>query len=359
MDVSDWKFAFTTRRVPHDAVADLVVAGNIVPDPGDLVLARVIQLGQHKRIELVDGRRAMMFPGDHIVVCYGNRYAPDQFEGSVPDALCETNLLAAGGVAGEMLSRNRKIEDATRIQPIALLAGRDGRRLNLMNFALEPRALPTERPPTVAVVGTSMNAGKTTTAASLVRGLRRGGLKVGAAKVTGTGAGGDPWHLVDAGADRVLDFVDTGEVSTAGLDIDRLQEIVATVTSHLVDDGMEAIVLEVADGLLQGETAELVCSPVFRNAVDGMLFAAGEAMGAAAGSRWLVDRGLPVLALSGVMTMSPLARREAEEATGLPVVGREDLIDEVIAHELLDRIPTATPATAPQRDGTASLVAAA
>ena len=359
MDVSDWKFAFTTRRVPQDAVADLVVAGSIEPEPGDLLLARVVQLGQHRRLELVDGRRAMLFPGDHIVVCYGNRYAPDQFEGRIPDALCETNLLAAGGVAGDMITRNRKVEDATRIQPIALLAGRDGRRLNLADFALEPRALPTERPPTMAVVGTSMNAGKTTTAASLVRGLRRAGVKVGAAKVTGTGAGGDPWHLVDAGAYRVLDFVDTGEVSTAGLDIDRLQEIVATVTSHLVDDGMEAIVLEVADGLLQGETAELVCSPVFRNAVDGMLFAAGEAMGAAAGSKWLLDRELPVVALSGVMTTSTLARREAEQATGLPVLGREELIDEVVALELLDQVPSAAPVNAPARTEAAPLFAAA
>ena len=353
MDVSDWKFAFTTRRVPPEAVADLIVAGNLIPEPGDLVLARVLQLGQHKRIELVDGRRAMMFPGDHIVVCYGNRYAPDQFEGAVPEAMVETNLLAAGGVAGDMLERNRKIDDATRIQPIALLADREGHRLNLADFALDHRALPTDRPPTIAVVGTSMNAGKTTTCASLVRGLRRAGLKVGAAKVTGTGAGGDPWHLVDAGAERVLDFVDTGVVSTAGLGLERLQDIVATVTSHLVDDGMEAIVLEVADGLLFGETADLVCSPVFRRAIDGMVFAAGEAMGAAAGSRWLAQHELPIVALSGVMTASPLARREAEEATGLPVYTREQLIDEEIASDLLSSVMAAAPSPA-----VASLVAA-
>src|SRR2546430_9351468 len=40
----------------------------------------------------------------------------------------------------------------------------------------------------------------------LVVGLRRRRLRVGAAKVTGTGAGGDPWLLTDAGASLVLDF---------------------------------------------------------------------------------------------------------------------------------------------------------
>src|SRR3712207_3660087 len=109
MDVSDWKFAFTTRRVPRDVVADLVVAGSLEPEPGDLVLAEVLELGQHKRIELFDGRRAMMFPGDYIVVCFGNRYAPDQFEGEVGSALEECELLAAGGVAGHVVSRNGAI----------------------------------------------------------------------------------------------------------------------------------------------------------------------------------------------------------------------------------------------------------
>jgi hypothetical protein len=328
MDVSDWKFASTTRRVPQDAVADLVVAGNLPPVRGDLLLARVLEPGRDDRLELADGRRATLFAGDHVVVCHGSRHAPDRF------------------------ARNGS-GDATRMERVALLAGRDGRRLNVADFALERRALPTERPTVMAVLGASRSTGKTATAASLVRGLHGAGVEVGAAKVTGTDAGGDPWHLVDAGAARVLDFVDAGEVSTTGLGLGRLQEIVATVTSHLVDDGMEAIVLEVADGLLQDGTAALACSPVFRNAVDGILFAAGDASGAAAGCGWLLDRGLPVVGLSGVMTSSWPARRAAEEATGLPVLGREELADEGIAMDLLASVPLA-----PARLEVAPLIAA-
>ena len=62
-----------------------------------------------------------------------------------------------------------------------------------------------------------MNSGKTTTAASLIHGLKRAGLKVAAVKVTGTGSGGDLWSMSDAGAATTLDFTDLGHASTAGL----------------------------------------------------------------------------------------------------------------------------------------------
>ena len=51
-----------------------------------------------------------------------------------------------------------------------------------------------------------MNSGKTTTVAAITHGLTAAGLRVGAMKVTGTGAGGDPFLFADAGAAEVLDF---------------------------------------------------------------------------------------------------------------------------------------------------------
>ena len=83
------KLAYTTRQVPAEALQRLIELdpdGDAGPRPraGDLLLARVEQLGHHRRIELANGRRASLFEDDEIVVCYGNRYAPDQFEGEVP-----------------------------------------------------------------------------------------------------------------------------------------------------------------------------------------------------------------------------------------------------------------------------------
>ena len=94
------KWAYTTRRINQDRLFQLL-SGAVIPEAGDLVLARVEELGRHKRLELVSSRRATMFEGDEIVIVYGNRYAPDQFEGIVPDHLGRCRLVAAGGVADE------------------------------------------------------------------------------------------------------------------------------------------------------------------------------------------------------------------------------------------------------------------
>jgi hypothetical protein len=327
-----WKFAYTTRRVRHDAVA-AVVGGDHVPEPGDLVLAEVLEIGQHERIELVDGRRAIMFPGDKIVVAYGNRYAPDQFEAVVPADLGVCDLVAGGGVAARMTCRHRRMKLPTRIAPLGLLHDRDGRRMNLRDYGLP--ATSHARPRAVAVVGTSMNSGKTSTVSHLVRGLRAAGLSVGACKVTGTGAGPDMWLMQDAGAELTLDFTDAGHVSTSLLDLPALQGIVDTLLGTMGAAGVDVVVFEVADGLLQPETAALVGSPAFAESIDAILFAAGEAMGAVGGVSWLRDHNLPLVAISGVLTSAPLAIRETAETTGVPVLTYDQLDTGAIAYGLL------------------------
>jgi len=70
------KAAYTTRRAPLESFAT-IINGATCPQAGDLVLAKVMKLGQHPRVELADGRRSELFLNDKVVLCYGNRYVPD------------------------------------------------------------------------------------------------------------------------------------------------------------------------------------------------------------------------------------------------------------------------------------------
>jgi len=58
-------------------------------------------------------------------------------------------------------------------------------------------------------------------------------------------------------------------------------------------------------------------------------------MGALAGETWLRRHRLPLIALSGIVSSSPLQRQEAAKATGLPVLDRQDLLREQTALGLL------------------------
>lgn len=330
------KIAHTVRRVDQCAMTTLIT-GDVTPSSGDVVLARVIGLGHHKAVQGIGGRRLSLFVGDEIIVCYGDRYAPDQFEALVPEDLSVCHLVAGGGVASRSLSQHSKLKGPTVIEPLGLLGDDSGRVINIRDWAL-PSVTPTgPRPLTFAVVGTSMNAGKTTTAAYFIRGLVNSGMKVGAAKVTGTGAPRDTGLMIDAGATVALDFSDAGYPSTYRIGADEVQGIVDTLTNHLHADGVDAIVLEVADGLFQQETAALLKSGVFQRNVDGVLFAAGDAMGASAGADWLRQQALPVLALSGCLSSSPLASAEAERVSGLPVLALEQLSADGILADILEK----------------------
>lgn len=326
------KRAFTTRRVDLDMATRL--RSDLRPRAGDLVLARVVQLGQHQKLESPQGRRAQLYEGDEIIVSYGERYAPDQFEAVVPEDLSPCDLVAGGGVAGKVLSRHAKIRAATRIEPVGLLADDGGKVLNLAKFGLPRLTAKAALPPVVAVVGTSMNAGKTTAAAGLIHGLSRAGLAVAATKVTGTGSGGDLWTMLDAGARSVLDFTDHGHASTAGLGHDRIESVALSLIAHCAAEKPDVIVVEVADGLLQRETGALLRSPRMRDVLHGVLFAAGDAMGAVAGHQWLVETGHRVLGVSGLLSASPLAQREAEAALGRQVLSLADLRDAITAPKI-------------------------
>lgn len=329
------KWAFTTRRIDRHQPFQLLT-GELVPQAGDLVLARIEELGQHKRLELVSSRRATLFEGDEIVVVYGNRYAPDQFEGIVPEHLGPCRLVAAGGVAARLLNRHDKMRTATRIVPLGLLADAGGHRVNLAGARLPQADLIDPDPLVLVVAGTAMNSGKTTACASLVKGFVRQDVRVAAAKFTGTGAGADYRTLVDAGADPVFDFIDAGYVSTYRAHRDALHDIVMTLGAALAGAGPEVIVIEVADGLLQRETARLFATPAFTGWVDGIIFAANDALGAQSGISWLAARQLPAIAVTGVLTSAPLARREAEDICGLPVYNTASLARPSVSRYILD-----------------------
>lgn len=323
--------AFTTRNVDFAQARSLNRAA--APRAGDLVLARVLTIGQHPKLESPTGRRQAMYPGDEIVVVYGNRYAPDQFDAVVPETLGPCDLVAGGGIAATMQAKHQRMKNPTRIEPIGLLARADGSLLNVDQFRRHGAGPKDPLCKVIVIVGTSMNAGKTTTAATLIHGLTRAGLKVGAAKVTGTGSGGDIWSMVDAGARIALDFTDAGHATTAGVPLEQLVDDALALISN-ASHGNDVAVVEVADGLFQTETSGLLQNARFAAAVDKVILAAGDAMGAAYGHQWLAAQALPISLIAGCVGSSPLGLKEAAEATGLHVATLRELADPQLAPRL-------------------------
>ena len=325
------KFAYTTRFAEAATVADdlfLLSGPDVRPEAGDLVLARVAYIGKHKKIETPASRRATLFANDEVVLAYGNRYAADQYLAVVPEDLGPCHMVAAGGVAGIVQQKHANIDEATIIEPLGLITTRS-KRVTMSDFAeftldMDDDSTP-GRPPVIAVFGVAMNSGKTTTAAQLIHGLSSAGHTVGAAKLTGTGSGNDPGLFIDAGAAHVLDFTNFGYPTTFKVNYDRIRAMLSAQIRQLTSAGASVIVMEIADGLYQAENRRLLKDPVFAPAVDSVVFAASDALGAVAGVDFLHKHHMSVACVSGLVTASPIATAEAADVVSVPVTPTFDL----------------------------------
>lgn len=332
------KHGFTTHAVPLSAMVGLMPLFQ-KPRVGQLLVAEVLQLGKHTKLESREATTAHIFPGDRIVGAFGNRYATDHFEGYVPDRpVDECDMLSVAGVCGVVVSRHADLGPPTRLRVLGLVTDQEGRPLDQRAFGLRPTIADGARDAhstgrgaagnaeLIVVVGASMNSGKTTVAGTLVRALRQAGRRVAAAKLTGTAAGKDAGYYASCGADPVLDFTDAGYPSTYMLGLDELLTAHRTLLGHLRATGPDYVVFEIADGIFQRETRMLLESAAFRADVDHVFFAANDSLSAACGVGRLRDYGLPLRATSGMITRSPLATREAVEVTGVPCLGIEELV---------------------------------
>ena len=294
------------------------------PEVGDVVYGRVCRIGQHSELENKSGRIHKVNDGSKAIFVFGNRYAPDHYEGFVPESMkTEVDLLARSGVIGRISSKNSSTKDPTRVKVLGYVCHADESVVNTRNFSL---VTPTQtekkssRSRLVLVVGTSMNCGKSTSAVACCWALTTMGYDVRASKITGTASLKDILYMQDAGAKIVNDFTHFGLPSTYMLDESDVLRIFNDLDMKYANKAKNYWVVEIADGLLQRETAMLLHSEDVRSRIHRLVFAAHDAFGAVGGIDVLKNRfGLVPSAISGVCSSSPLALKELSEFTDIPV----------------------------------------
>ncbi len=292
------------------------------PLVGDVVFGVVTRIGQHTSLENVSGRIHMIHHGTRAVFVFGNRYAPDYYEGVVPDEMTEeADLLARSGMIGIVKTKNSMVKDPTKVKVLGYVCDESGHVLNTRDFPLiKPRTMVKKQPRArmILVCGTSMNSGKSLAAAACCRALTSAGYKVRASKITGTASLKDILHMNDAGASRYADFTYLGYPSTYLLEKDQLLDIFNQLDLKYANNPKNFWVVELADGVIQRETAMLLNSREVTSRMHKLIFCASDAFGAIGGLGVLTGYGLEPDALSGVCSSSPLFVRELSEFTTKP-----------------------------------------
>lgn len=234
-------------------------------DTGDYVVGEV---NAHHRglssIELGNGRMIEVTDGDLIVGAFGQRCATLEAVGdwrAIADDL-QMEALTSAGLFGKVTSKSAFL--------LALLSltyrGHvmiSGKKIGMRDFV---PTLP-ERPftlPVVLIVGTSMSAGKTSSARIIVRLLKEAGLKVIGAKLTGAGRYRDILSVRDAGADWILDFVDVGLPSTV-CPADEYRQALRQLLTRMTELNADVVVAEAGASPLEPYNGATAIAEIERN----------------------------------------------------------------------------------------------
>jgi hypothetical protein len=312
------RWSWACRVLPNLDGVRIVSAAARVPQPGDLALVEVESIGSHERITTRDNQRLRIYSGDYIVGVFGNRYATDAYEAVIQGG-SNLSLLTAGGMLGTVLSRHRAIGKPTTVRLIGYLSGARGEIMNLTEQTFRPSkpVMPVRN--LIGVVGTGMNAGKTTSCVHLIKSLSSRGLCVAALKLTGSVSNRDQDEMKAAGAAKVLDFSDYGFPSTYLLDKASLLSLFDTMMADVEPWQPDVIVMEIADGVLQRETKMLMEDGRLRQQLSAVVLAADNAMSASYGVNLLEGLGQKVAGVTGIITSSPLCMKEFEAISEVPL----------------------------------------
>lgn len=184
-------------------------------ETGDYVVGEVASSpGGAARVELPSGRMVEVVEGDLVVGAFGVRYATLEAVGGWQNIGFDRRMeaLTSAGLFGRSTSRSTLLPALLTLDYRGH-ATRGGEKVT-MRTSVPPVPERGFAIPTVLLVGTSMSAGKTTTAKVVIRLLREAGLSCVGAKLTGAGRYRDILAMGDAGAEHILDFVDAGLPST-------------------------------------------------------------------------------------------------------------------------------------------------
>lgn len=302
-----------------------------IPKAGDAAIFKVKELGKHDSIQGVTGNNCYIFPGDYIMGVFGNRYATEQFEGYIPTEYHrEYQILGKGAAIGILASMHEKFEDIgpTTLRLAGYLRDEEGDIINTKHLDRDPISFNGNRPRNYNIVlslGSSMDSGKTTSAAFLCRGVKMAKKRAAYIKLTGTVYTKDRHYAKDCGAAISIDFSNCGFPSTYMCELDEILDLYETLLFQVEQNNPDIVVVEIADGLLQRETSMLLNNHKFMNTVDHVLFSAGDSLAALNGVNILSRWGIEPFALSGLLTTSPLLVKELRSNTTIPVLLKEDL----------------------------------
>ena len=199
---------------------------------------------------MVSGRITELTEGDIIIGALGNRIASSGMTGTVPEEIKKhdkIHILNLGGVIGNCKDFNILLGPATECEVLGSIINNSNKQLNLHDFSKISLNKKSSQIPSIAVIGTGIDSGKTTVTSFIIKTLSKYFKNINACKLAGTASQKDLYAYEDNGANKTSDFVDFGLPSTCMTEKSIIQDCSSSIINH-ISEGADIILMELGDG---------------------------------------------------------------------------------------------------------------
>lgn len=292
---------------------------NYSPNVGDVIGASVLKVNNHTRVYSFENKYLRLFKGDVIYGVLGYRYASDAFHADTID-MRNLHLLTNAGLIGTVKEKHSNISEATKLKFEGVIINNGNEVLNLKTALFHPGNSNFNYPPVIFVVGSGMNSGKTTTTAGIGRALFESGMRVALLKVTGSVSQRDIFEFESTSVNYTADFSDYGFPSTYLGNPDELEALFTKMLLDANSSHPDIVLAEIADGILQRETQILLKSKLAMKSCIGVILTAPCACSALALTEKTKQIGHSPIAVTGIITNSPLFMKEFSQYDTTPII---------------------------------------
>ncbi|NNJ88600.1 MAG: hypothetical protein HKP53_04305 [Eudoraea sp.] len=229
---------------------------------GDYVIGKILEPGSTSLLlELPSGRMRGVIGGEYVVGAFGERFATLEITGTwkkITDDLT-FHLLTGAGLFGKLTSKSFFLPQMMKLQYVGHVA-RNGDKITMESF-VKPVKIGPFKTPVVLFIGTSMSAGKTTSARIVANLFKTAGYRVVGAKLTGAGRFKDILAIKDVGASAIFDFVDVGLPSSI-CEKELFKSKLAQLTSLIEQQKADIAIIEIVASPLESYNGDIAINAI-------------------------------------------------------------------------------------------------
>lgn len=303
-----------------DLSSHLGLNENIFCKEGAVILVQVLNdQNSVPIIEFSSGRTGVLVTGDIIPGVLGKRRATREFSGDVPKTLKVGDtlyLLTESGVLGEIQGAEPSYGQAL---PLKFLGGltQKGNPISLIDSVTEESNLLGNIAPLIAVVGTCMNTGKTTTVCQIVKYFKQKSLKIAYVKLTGIASQRELLKVKDFGSDEILDFVDGGLPSTC-CDPSQATKVAIGLLKKINGTNPDLIIAEFGASIFgEYNVSSLLGNLEIQQQIKATVLAASDSVAAWGAKEILHQHGIDISLITGPVANNSTEACFIEEKLGI------------------------------------------